>query len=176
MTRSRIFLIAILFIAFASNAQITKGNWMMGGSVGFSNFKSKDTGTGNSATNTSFGLNPNIGYFFIDKLAVGAVGQLEFSNTIETVYGFAPFVRYYFLEKEKQINIFSEASYGFLKFNHSDFKLEKFNLKAGTVFFLNNSVGIEATLNYSNQKTSQNIQTSGVYLGVGFQIHLEREK
>jgi Outer membrane protein beta-barrel domain len=179
MKRSRFYLIAVLFIAFASNAQITKGNWMMGGSASFGN--SKTTIGEISGESTGFGLSPNVGYFIIDKLAIGTSGQFSYSfpsgnqRTIHS-YTISPFVRYYFLEKEKQINIFSEAGYEIMRISNGDSKSDKLHLKAGAVFFLNSSVGLEVALNYSNQKTNDNYQVRNIYLGVGFQIHLEREK
>lgn len=168
--------IATLFITFISNAQIDKGNWMMGGSGGLSNNKTKSNGFSNEGTNIY--ISPNVGYFVIDKLNLGASVLLSFytqSSTTTTTYSLSPYVRYYFLEKEKQINIFSEVSYGFQKQIHSPTNLQSFNLKAGTVFFLNSSVGLEIALNYTNSKQNIDYQNRLIFLGVGFQIHLERE-
>lgn len=173
MKINKILFVATIFIVMSSNAQITKGNWMMGGGASFGSFKST-SGEINSQS-TAFSVHPTIGYFPIDKLAIGTSGELAISNTTETNYGIAPFIRYYFLGNDKQINIFSEANYGIYKINHSDYKYDKLNLKAGAVFFLNSSVGLEVALNYSNQKTNQNYQNKGIYLGVGFQIHLEKK-
>jgi hypothetical protein len=174
MKRSRFFLITTLFFVLASNAQIDKSNWMMGGDVSFKN--SKYITRGISQESTSFVVHPSIGYFIIDKLALGTTIELGFGNRTNTNYGIAPFVRYYFLEKEKQINLFSELSYGIFAFNNSDFRSESLNIKAGTVFFLNSSVGLEVAINYANKKDNTDIQTKDIYLGIGFQIHLEREK
>jgi hypothetical protein len=59
--------------------------------------------------------------------------------------------------------------------NQTDSKLENFNVKAGAVYFLNSSVGLEVALNYLNQKTTGDIKNRAVFLGIGFQIHLEKE-
>ena len=40
MKINKILFIATLFVAFTSNAQIDKGNWMMGVSANFGNYKS----------------------------------------------------------------------------------------------------------------------------------------
>jgi hypothetical protein len=173
MKTSRLHLIAILLLGFYANAQITKGNWMMGGSAAFSYTKTSSPGYTDGG-GTNFYVDPNVGYFFIDKLAIGAAVPLSFSKGFNS-YGFSPFVRYYFLEKEKPLNIFSEASYGLSK-NSNDFQSDNFIIKAGTVFFLNSSVGLEVALNYSKQFTNGDFEATGVTLGVGFQIHLEREK
>lgn len=178
MKINKVLYIATLLIAVTSNAQIDKGNWMMGGSGAFGNFKT--TSGGSSSTSTSITISPNIGYFFIDKLAIGTAGQYNYvfpkggSKTISS-NSVSPFIRYYFLEKEKQINIFSEARYEIMRMNHSNFKADTFLIKAGTVFFVNSSVGIEVALNYSTQKTNQNFENRAIYLNVGFQIHLEKE-
>ena len=172
-------LIAItLFFTILSNAQITKGNWMMGGSGSFGNYKTTSEGISNELTSLS--IYPNIGYFVTDKLALGTSGQLSYivpksNQEAKPSYGISPFVRYYVLEKEKSINIFSEISYETLRNSLSNLKADKFKIKAGTVFFVNSSVGIEVALNYYNQKTNDDYQNRGIYLDVGFQIHLERK-
>lgn len=170
--------VTLLFTAFFSNAQTTKGNWLMGGSAGISNSRTSD---GTSTTEaTSVAIWPNIGYFFFDNFSLGLTGRFNYvfpkgesstvlSNTI------SPFIRYYFLEPDKKINIFSEVGYEVMRLDNSSFKADSFLIKAGTVFFVHNSVGIEVALNYSNQKTNQNIKTQNISLGFGFQIHLERE-
>lgn len=178
MKINKILFIATLFVAINSNAQINKGNWMMGGTGSFGNFKTTD-GESNSES-TTIAISPNIGYFFIDKLSIGIAGQFNYtfpkgdSKTISS-NNISPFIRYYFLEKEKQINFFSEARYEIIRMSNSDFKADTFLIKAGTVFFVNSSVGIEVALNYSTQKSNQNFENRAIYLNVGFQIHLEKE-
>ena len=178
MKINKILFIATLLITFATNAQIDKGNWMMGGSGAFGNFKA--TSGGISSTNTSITISPNIGYFVIDNLSIGLAGQYRYTfekgdtKTINS-NSIAPFIRYYFLEKEKTINIFSEARYEIMRINHSDLKADTFLIKAGTVFFVNSSVGIEVALNYSTQKTNENFENRAIYVNVGFQIHLEKK-
>jgi len=174
MKINKILFIATLLVVFASNAQIEKGNWMMGGSGSFGNYNTKSLGVENKGTYLN--LYPNIGYFFIDKLAVGTNALLSVHTVYSTGYGIGPYVRYYFLEKEKPINVFSELSYNFQTSDGSnDAKFQTFNIKAGTVFFLNNSVGIEVALNYINKKSNLDYLSNNIFLGVGFQIHLERE-
>jgi hypothetical protein len=185
MKINKFYLIAIILFSLASNAQITKGNWMMGGAAAFSH--NKNTIYGKTSEGTVLSIAPNVGYFFIDKLAVGTSGRLTYtiakngdnlSDTNYFNYGIGPFVRYYFLEKEKPLNIFSEISYGFEKINQTDTNLENFNAKVGAVYFLNNSVGIEVALNYLSQKFDDGMQNgtnNNLFLGIGFQIHLEKE-
>ncbi len=173
MKIKNIFFIVILFIIFTSNAQITKGNWMMGGSLNLSS--DKNTSNGYVTHTTGIDIKPNVGYFVIDKLALGADTEIGIFSNRSTIFGIAPFIRYYFLEKEKKINIFSEFNYEFRKNYPDNYISNRINFKTGAVFFLNSSVGIEMALNYSTLNTNQNSQYSGINLGVGFQIHLERE-
>ncbi|TRX36359.1 hypothetical protein [Flavobacterium restrictum] len=187
----KLCLCLILLFSLTSNAQISKGNWMMGGSANFSH--NKYTSGEYSTEGTILAISPNIGYFFIDKLAIGTLGELSLTfekkanssvNSNYFSYGIGPFIRYYFLEKEKEINIFSEVSYAIQKINQTNSKLENFNVKTGAVYFLNSSVGLEVALNYLNQNTSNGEKNSSSYfqgknnsffLGVGFQIHLEKK-
>ena len=79
-----------------------KGNFMIGGSAGFSHSKN------NLSCSKNFDLAPNIGYFIIDGLAVGATPMYSYSNikpynnnsfslkTISHTFSIAPFVRYIF--------------------------------------------------------------------------------
>lgn len=176
MKINTILLIATFLITIATSGQISKGNWMMGGTGAFGN--SKVTSLGAEDTGFYLNLYPNVGYFFIDKLAVGTNASLvlAFQQKSAGAWGVGPYVRYYFLEKEKTINVFSELNYYAERRSDSDdLKFNTFNIKAGTVLFLNSSVGIEVALNYSTQKTNQNFENRAIYLNVGFQIHLEKK-
>jgi hypothetical protein len=176
-----LLLAGILFFSTTLNAQILKGNWMMGGDATFST--NKETYPELTFKTTSFGVSPNVGYFIIDKLAIGSSARLSYviedNSTTERTnnfnYGIGPFVRYYFLKPEKTINVFSEVSYYFEKVNQTDTKGNSIKIKAGAVYFLNSSVGLEVALNYLNQKVNNYMTNNAVFLGVGFQIHLEKE-
>ena len=74
-----------LFIAFSllsyvtSNAQITKGNWMVGGNLGFDYSKIDNKNSNSSGTTIDYTeegsynlkIEPNVAYFFKDKFAIG---------------------------------------------------------------------------------------------------------
>ena len=178
----------ILFaISFALNAQITKGNWMVGGDASFFTDKTESNFNGNSNTNqTSYlRLSPNIGYFFIDKLSGGVGLNFYFVDPGKDVnaqsYGFGPYLRYYFLDTEKPINLFSQLNYnlGFSK-NGGGTKTDSngYAFKIGTCLFFNSSVALEFSLNYSDTKNildKNQVRKSEQFLvGLGFQIHLEK--
>ena len=178
----------ILFaISFALNAQITKGNWMVGGDASFFSNKTESNYNGNINTSeTSYlRLSPNIGYFFMDKLNGGIGLNLNFVDPGKTLnsqgYGFNPYIRYYFLEAKNQINLFSQLGYnwGFGK-NGLGIKTDTngYNFKIGSALFFNSCVGLEFSLNYSHIKNVNDkidtYVTNQFLVGLGFQIHLEK--
>lgn len=192
MKNLNLFFIAIALFTFSNtNAQITKGNWMMGGngSFSYSKYESKNTSSSsgttiNYVTTGSYYilLEPNIGYFIKDKFALGLKMSISnFFNDGEDIpfklsnslIGLNPYVRYYFLEVDKNYNLFVEPSY-YLYSNNNASYANGYGLKSGFVFFLNSSVGIEPTLSYihtENEKSKGN----RLLFGIGFQIHLEKK-
>ena len=97
-----------------------------------------------------------------------------------TDYGFAPFVRYYILPAEKNINIFAEAAYGWDRntVQGANSTSHQWSVSAGPSFFLNPHVALEVALNYSN--TAGQLYESGhpetLGINIGFQIHLGKQK
>lgn len=184
-----LFFITSIFFNEA-NCQITKDNWMVGGNANFA--FSNASGGGNDSKTTNLSLAPNIGYFFIDKFAGGV--RLSFnrdhikygpSNNFSTfrTYSIGPFVRYYFLDVDKQYNILIEGSYQF-----GNEKIETTNstsnnstniisFSAGPVIYFNSSVGIEFLLNYSSTGTiGYKGRGNSFGISIGLQIHLEKDK
>lgn len=166
-------------ITLSLNAQITKNNWLVGGDVAFSYSKSKsDAGSETFIMKAS----PNVGYFFFDKTAFGTKVDytLSRSKSDDGTTKFdrllvSPFARYYFLESEKQVNVFIESSYGFSILNEDNFT--EFSIKGGTAIFLNSSVAFEISIAYlnSNSKNAY-VGANTILLGFGVQVHLERER
>src|SRR5699024_3995000 len=122
-------------------------------------------------------LSPNIGYFFWDKLAVGARVDYTFSrfkaDTEETTKFerllASPFARYYFLNVDKMVNPFLESSYRIAILNEANSR--EFSVKAGVAIFIKGSVALEVSLNYLNS-TVNNIYVGAqtILLGFGVQI------
>jgi hypothetical protein len=179
------------FITYA-NCQITKDNWLVGGTASFSITTPNVDTIGSRSTIVN--ISPNIGYFIIDKLAAGIhasyqknhiklLGQSDYSNNA-TAYSIGPFVRYYFLPSDQQFNILSEACYelGNEKEDNNvysnNLSINSFSLSFGPVVYFNNSVGLEFLLSYtsSGNGNHDNHRTSSYRAGVGLQIHLEKEK
>ncbi|HEY5751485.1 MAG TPA: autotransporter outer membrane beta-barrel domain-containing protein [Chryseolinea sp.] len=122
------FLLAFLCLAVSSksHAQTTKGSFLLGGSLGFS--QSTDEITYNFINegdvsfefkSTSLTLRPNVSYFVIDGLALGLITPFSYSSAkmgeqkiSGITYAIGPVVRYYFL-LGSQWAIFPEVSYSY---------------------------------------------------------------
>jgi hypothetical protein len=185
------FFLTALIASLSLNAQITKNNWLVGGDLNFTqnNFKSiRPEGT-TTAENFIIRLNTNIGYFPINKLAIGLSSRFNYNipkgRINSLTVGAGPFVRYYFLKPENLINLFSQVDYlygsGFTEGTRNTYNNE-FNIKAGTAIFFNSSVALEVSLGYqyfNSKGTSRNpsraeLINNNLILGVGLQIHLEK--
>lgn len=180
MKKIKLIFFAILLFGTIANAQITKGNWMVGGSANFNNSNSVNsdgeiTGSGNGVQ-----IYPNIGCFIYDKFAIGLSAGFSYGKpsgaVSNTSFGASPFVRYYFLKPDKLINILAEGSYGYniskIQGNNNTFESRGYKIKAGPVLYFNSSVGLELTLNYNSSNSDGNTYNY-FQAGFGFQIHLE---
>jgi len=191
-----IFLAFLSFIitSFAFG-QLTKGNWLVGGSGRFNTYKNEIISS-ISTTNgkyTQIDFSPNIGYFLADKFALGiktTVSSIKGDYTVEGGNGFGGsssqryliglFSRYYLLDKEKQMNILVDANYqtGIIRgLNDTKGSLNNFAIVGGPVIYFNSSVGIEFLLGYNREfeKYSSQVyseQKNGFIFSVGLQIHL----
>lgn len=180
------------FLQSEAKSQITKGNWMVGGNASFV-FNNAYSGSTNTRT-TTLNLAPDIGYFFIDKLA-GGIKASFYNNHIQfgapndnystfTIYSIGPSVRYYLLPEDNMYNILGEISYLFsnqkIRTNIppvSNTNLNNFSISAGPVIYFNSSVGLEFLLNYVSGGNSFSSKRSNSFgAGIGLQIHLERDK
>jgi hypothetical protein len=163
-----------------SQSNINQGDWMLGGDAGFSSQKQGDYKT------TSFGIAPNVGYFFISNLAGGLrletssekteAGSLEAKST---GYALAPFVRYYFLPASQKVNLFADASFGFGKNKYesgivdNESKFTQLGIKAGPAIFLTPATALEITLNYNSTKIKDVEDRKNAFgVNLGLQIHI----
>lgn len=192
MHKRNLLTLCILFLLAKADAQITKGNWLVGGNFSYSKDKSMGNDVINSKSRT-VDIMPNAGYFVVDKLALGArlnVGsskqkypQAQGQNVItQNSFGVGPFIRYYLLKPDKIVNIFSEGGIVYetltSKNSGSVQGREKSILKTaaiGAVVFLNSAVGLEVKFGYSNLKVfNKDAREKNIQLNLGFQIHLEK--
>ena len=174
------FIATALFTFFNSNAQITKGNWLVGGRAYFNNVSNKNANGDITQTSTQINIQPNIGYFFYDRFVGGlntAIGysKVNGNNSSSTGYSLGPFLRYYFLKPEKIVNFLFEANYAYGKeFNNSAFG-NSYAFKTGPVIFFNSSVGLELLAKYERSYYSVGTLTADSFqIGFGLQIHLKK--
>ncbi|TDP58283.1 outer membrane beta-barrel protein [Flavobacterium dankookense] len=174
----------ILLITLTTNAQITKGNWMVGGSGNFTNYKStfENNNTEITQTGSALTISPNLGYFIANNLTVGTSVSFSFSNPSGSNnnsqgYSLSPFIRYYFRKTDKMINPFLQTNYSFSK-GKSDSggsnNSTGYTIKGGSAIFFNSSVALELSLNYDSSKFNSDVKSNNLTVGIGFQIHLEK--
>ncbi len=188
----QLFLIlSLIFISCMSNAQLTKGNWLVGGNLSFTSYKNSGSNSGNNSS-IYLTASPNIGYFFIDKLAVGIKTNItsitdknpqpdgSINKVTQKNIGFGSFVRYYFLPTEKKLNIISEASILYTTNSNNSTSVNsksfEYAIYAGPVIYFNPTVGIEFLLGYNRLKLADvDYRNNSLQFKIGLQIHLEKE-
>lgn len=196
-------LIFIIGISFTETAlcQLDKGIWLVGGSGSFQTNK-RDFIVGQDIVlykDIDVSLSPSVGYFIIDKLAIGLKPSFSWSKSdyVRTISGnvsggrgnnswlyLGSFGRYYLLKKDNNYNILVDASYSHgiqSNFGTKSGQSNSFRFMTGPEFYFNSSVGIELLIGYSSRKDSfYDIGQSQYYRGflttIGFQIHLEKDK
>ncbi|MGZ3854001.1 MAG: hypothetical protein ACXVLT_07085 [Flavisolibacter sp.] len=185
------FLIAIN-LSFTAFSQITKNNWLVGGNGKLFSDNSDYSSDFYSYTakHTQIDISASVGYFFIDKLAVGLrptfsslkgkVTSIGGGTTNTQRFWFGPFARYYFLQKDKQFNLLADIDYqfGIIKSGQWNGDLNSFNACAGPVIYFNNCVGVEFLFGYAyskeDVKEGSKLVNKGFQTAIGFQIHLEK--
>lgn len=183
MKTSCLTLLLAFTLAFACHAQTQKGTLMIGGG-----------GSAEFEDGFSASLNPNLGYFVANNVAVGSGLSLCYgkSSSLRSVgAGVQPFVRYYF-GQQAPTRFFAVASGSVLshrtEVENGIVEYEKstshsFGGGLGVVHFLTDQVGLEAQLLYRNSRTYYNIYyddippswNGGLGLSLGVQIHLPRK-
>jgi hypothetical protein len=177
------FFLCVFFMCclLISNGQITKTNWLVGGSATID--KQFEKLAGADIRGTTVQIDPNLGYFPIDKFCFGLRPSFGYSSfkkdsyhTQITTWAVGPFVRYYFLPSENRTNLFAESAYEYFWASNGG-SHNQLVFSAGPVIYFNTSVGIEFTANYkifhiNNTETS----AKDFFIGIGLQIHLETEK
>ena len=187
-------LILTLILTPKSYSQLTKKYWLAGGygslysyTDAFTNF-GQPTVTG-KLTEVNFAT--NIGYFPTDKLATGirtsinSVKSRELntanSSTKDITFTIGPFVRYYFLQTERQVNLLIDGSYQLGTYSTYAGKgiSKTTTVSIGTEIFFNSAVGFELLIGYMSRSKSidDNLlgftnKRTGLNLSVGFQFHL----
>ena len=179
-----------------AKAQLNKLTWLVGGSGSLYSYN-EDYTTSSLDVNakyTSIDLSANVGYFVADKLVAGIRPYFSsfkgkssgggLNNSYHLAVG--PFIRYYFLNLDKQFNLLTDINYQFgilqnLGVVHEKGEFNTFSAMTGIEAFFNSAVGIEFLLGYKNQFTSLNNSPSnykdsksGIEVSIGFQFHLKK--
>ena len=167
----------VLMSAQAGFSQISKGNWLVGGSAGFASEKQGDFKT------TTVNISPDAGYFFIDHFAAGL--RVGFTSAKETgtdavsAFAVAPFARYYFLPTAQTVNVFADGEYGFgsAKSSGVSASVNEFKISAGPAVFVSPSVALEFALYYQSMGGKYYVERANTFgLNIGFQVHLGGSK
>lgn len=190
-----LFLFVLISICIHSYGQITKDNWLLGGTGSLRSLKTSYSSPNLSTTSKRLDItvSPGVGYFVKDRLALGLkAGYSKYKEQVDgpgggytntNRYSFGPFVRYYFLLKEKEYNILTESSYqyGLYSFRPTKGHSYVFTALAGPVIYFNSSVGLEFLIGYYNTKETIRINDNdfvtrqkGIQVSIGFQFHLEK--
>jgi hypothetical protein len=172
----------------AAHAQLTKGNWLVGGSGSFSSDKQVATSASTNIKSTTVGITPNIGYFIIDKFAVGMnlgfeINKLKAANiptSSITNYYAGPFLKYYLLQEDELINLFVYGNYNYGVTRGKNYGMVdkssgyRYSVSGGPVIFFNSSTALELSIGWYHARSIEDkVYTNSIKLGLGFQIHLD---
>lgn len=162
--------------ASSMDAQLSQGNWMVGGQVADMNF----------TNGTRVTLSPQLGYFVRDRIAVGGqvglnVQSVKGVSGTQTDWTLGLFSRYYFGNNEidnllKNGRFFAQGNVGFGGKNSSQGSTTNgvdLGIGAGYAYFITQNVGLEGMLTVGGKVGGGNTTTqTDVGLRVGFQIYL----
>lgn len=169
--RILLLLIFILTTAVVS-AQTEKGTILAGGQLAFTTNKNA----------SSFRLNPNVGFFVGNNLAVGGGVRFDFSKagTVSAnEFGIGPFMRYYFGKAETKPFLVVSADYltNSVKTDIAKISNSGFGFLTGLGFaaFLNRNVAVEGIAGYNYAKYTNADGNGGFSLSLGFQLYFNRD-
>ncbi|KAA0127663.1 porin family protein [Chryseobacterium sp. SN22] len=193
-----------------SNAQMTKGDWVFSGNTGFgfNNVTTKVKVAGQSADGpkvSTFSLTPSVGYFVIDKLAVGidlgltsTMTKYDGAKDTTTTFSVMPTATYYFANDSKFVP-FLGAGIGYasaktkeqinaMGVSSSDETTVDglaWKVKGGVTYMATQSLGINLGVSYdqfSNKETfmdtdvKTHVNTFGVNVGFSYFIKAKAQK
>lgn len=179
-----------MILAFFSSsliAQLDKKTWLVGGAISYSHANYKNGVYSSVQEQYEFNISPSIGYFFADKFAGGIitsfyeVGSRAPGTTVWSKYSnfnFGPFAKYYFLKKEKLINIIAQSYFQFgAEGSTSGLNKTTLAFSAGPVLYFNSSVGLELLISHLTYKY-KNVSASDnkIQFSLGLQVHLQKDK
>lgn len=189
--KKSIFTIVAIMLTATAFAQFTKqGTFLIGGSSKGLSFLAEKSKFGNGDFQdgdkvTSFSISPQVGYFIINNLSVGA--GVDFATRTEkfddlkftsSSLFFLPFVRYYFDK------FYAEGEYGF---GRSKFDSEgevintgtTWNIGLGYALLLNDAISLEPKIGYGSTTFKNNDfdtanKVSGLSLNLSLFVYLSK--
>ena len=172
MKTSILFTVFLVAIFSSLTAQIEKGRLLVGGNVGISSVLVENS----DFNTTSFGINPNVGVFVSDGLAVGggiSLGAVWSQREPFFSIGLSPFIRYYLPSF-----FFGEASFTY-RTTISDFNDQNsFNISPaiGYAIFINDFIAIEPAVvaDFLLESDENSLNATIISGRVGFQIYLDK--
>jgi hypothetical protein len=175
--------IAIILIASTVNAQIQRGNILVGGDIANFDLVLR------KGSPFVMRIDPKLAYFIQDNLAVGGYVNLGLTSITGTTffdYGVGLLGRYYFPDKTnmnplRHSRLFAEANVGITGQNASGGGNNTNGLGIGFgpgyAYFITQNIGLEVLLKYNGLVGFGNATTqSDLNLNVGFQIYLPTRK
>lgn len=120
-------LILVLGISYSADAQISQGSWMVGGNAGI------------DLDPTFIQVNPVLGYFVMENLAVGGNITISKLDGADLQLGIGPFARYYL----------NNGLFGQIEFTYVDFgdaNDTQYGISLGYSYELTENVRIEPIL------------------------------
>lgn len=180
-------LLSFAFLAFmgigATNAQIQRGNVMVGGTLSNINLGL------NSGNTFSFDISPKAAWFVKDNMALGAYVNFGLITAkgyggSDTKYGVGALGRYYISDESvnilKHSRFFVEANVGIEGANYVNGGSTNglgLGFGPGIAYFITPNIGLEGLLKYNGiVGFGSNTTTSNLNLGIGFQIYLPTSK
>ena len=160
-------LIALLVLPAISSAQdspVTKGHWMIDGSISFQSKAGDAYENAEGDGRTEITFSPAAGYFFMDQLAVGAsilyTSIQQGDNTDQTNLEIGPYLAYYFKTGNPEFLPLLGAAVRYAsQAPNEDVTLNKFVIQifGGAVYMVTEQVGIGGRLAYSIVNQSYDI-------------------
>ncbi|MDH5475042.1 MAG: hypothetical protein OEX22_05065 [Cyclobacteriaceae bacterium] len=187
--------LGVLLAGFSYSQKTTKGTKMASGTIGLTfNTEKRDDGTAITTRGkySAINMNPNVGYFIMDGLAVGGGINIATSNYKRdgsadklntTSLAFAPFARYY-----TDMGLFGHVSVslgsgkekdtqdnggGNVTVTETNFGLFGFEFGGGYAYFLNDNVAVEPMLIYGSNSIKDKTaapNTKEIHGGIQFRI------
>jgi hypothetical protein len=178
-----------IIVTNTAMSQINKGQFLVGGNISFESVRYDERNVVLYKDRT-FLVSPNIGYFFIPKLAGGLRLNCFFykqttSVFTETDISLSPFLRYYLLSQKQKFNVLVDASY-FHSRSKTRFinnptpaigRTNGYNVSVGPSIFLNEHIALEFLVGYKHTKGKDlDNKTITVNTALGLQVHLGKIK